>query len=73
MLDLKFIQFYLSCRYEKTLETYFHVSRPAISNWRTKKKVPMRYINFFIDLEKTDDIDELFRYIYPKKSKLTHE
>lgn len=66
MIDLKFIQFYLESLYNKSIEDYFHVERSTVSNWR-KRGMPKRYLLTFIDMEKSNDIFELFGRIYQKK------
>ena len=65
MIDLKFIQFYTISLYNKSVEEYFHVEKSTVSNWR-KRKMPKRYLMIFIDMEKSDNIYELFERIYPK-------
>lgn len=65
MIDLKFIQFYVESLYNKSIEDYFHVKRSTVSNWR-KRGMPKRYLLIFIDVEKSDNIYELFERIYPK-------
>ena len=65
MIDLKFIQFYVESIYNKSVEEYFHVERSTVSNWR-KRGMPNRYLLTFIDMEKSDDIFELFSRIYTK-------
>lgn len=65
MIDLNFIQFYVESFHEKTVEEYFHVERSTVSNWR-KRGMPKRYLLTFIDLEKSEDIHELFNRIYPQ-------
>ncbi len=63
MIDLKFIQFYVESLYEKSVEEYFHVKRSTVSNWR-KRGMPDRYYKIFVDMEKNDDIYQLFKRIY---------
>jgi hypothetical protein len=63
MIDLKFIQFYVESLHDKSVEDYFHVERSTVSNWR-RRGMPKRYLLTFIDLEKSDDIFELFKRIY---------
>ena len=63
MIDLKFIEFYIRSLYDKSIEQYFHVQKSTVSNWR-KRGMPNRYILTFIDLEKSDDIYELYKKIY---------
>lgn len=68
MIDLKFIEFYARSMYNKSVEEYFHVERSTVSNWRNRSGMPKRYLLTFIDMEKSDDIHELFNRIYPKFS-----
>jgi hypothetical protein len=63
MLDLKFIEFYTRSLYNKSIEEYFYVKRSTVSNWR-KRGMPKRYIVIFTDIEKSDNILELFTRIY---------
>lgn len=65
-IDLNFIQFYVSSIHNKPVEEYFHVKRSTVSNWR-KRGMPKRYLKTFIDLEKSNNIWELFERIYPNK------
>lgn len=65
MIDLKFIQFYVESIHNKSVEEYFHVERPTVSNWR-KRGMPKRYFLTFIDMEKSNNIYELFNRIYPQ-------
>jgi hypothetical protein len=65
MIDIKFIQFYVESIYNKSIEEYFHVQRSTVSNWK-KRGMPKRYLLTFIDLEKSDDIHDLFNKIYPQ-------
>lgn len=64
MIDLKFIQFYVKSVHDKTIEDYFHVGKSTISNWKNRG-MPDRYRLIFIDIEKSDNIYELFEKIYP--------
>lgn len=63
MIDLKFIQFFISVKYNKTIEEYFIVQSSTVSNWR-KRGVPKKYISIFIDREGNKNIYELFKVIY---------
>ena len=63
MIDIKFIQFYVESIHNKSIEDYFHVQRSTVSNWK-KRGMPKRYLLTFIDLEKSDDIFDLFIRIY---------
>lgn len=65
MIDLKFISFYIKSLYNKSTEEYFHVEKSTVSNWK-RRGMPKRYLLTFIDMEKSDDIFELFKRIYPK-------
>lgn len=62
-IDLKFIQFFISVRYNKTIEEYYMVRNSTVSNWR-KRGIPLKYISIFIDREKNSNIYELFKIIY---------
>jgi hypothetical protein len=64
-MDIKFIQFYLLCKYNKSIESYFFVSKSTVSNWR-KRGIPIKYLNIFKSIEKSNDIHILFEKIYPK-------
>ena len=64
MIDLKFIEFYIRSVYNKSIEEYFHVERSTVSNWRNRSGMPKRYLLTFIDMEKSDNIYELFNKIY---------
>lgn len=64
-MDINFIQFYLSCRYNKSIEDYFFVTKSTVSNWR-KRGMPKKYLNMFVETEKTNNIHTLFEKIYPK-------
>lgn len=65
MIDLKFIKFYVEYIHNKSIEEYFHVERSTVSNWK-HRGMPKRYLLTFIDLEKSDNIQELFGRIYPQ-------
>lgn len=66
MIDLKFIEFFIRSMYDKSIEQYFHVNKSTVSNWR-KRGIPNRYILTFTDIEKSDNIYELFKRIYENK------
>jgi len=63
MIDLKFIQFFISVKYGKTIEDYYVVQSSTVSNWR-KRGIPSKYISIFIDREKSDSVYDLFKIIY---------
>ncbi len=63
MIDLKFIQFFISVKYNKTIEEYFIVQSSTVSNWR-KRGIPKKYISIFIDREGNKNIYELFKILY---------
>lgn len=65
MIDLKFIEFYVRSIHDKSIEEYFHVERSTVSNWRNRSGMPKRYLLTFIDMEKSNNIYELFNKIYP--------
>jgi len=69
MIDIKFIQFYVESIHNKSIEEYFHVERSTVSNWK-KRGMPKRYLLTFIDMEKSNDIFELFERIYLKNKKI---
>ena len=60
MIDLKFIQFFISVKYNKTIEEYFIVQSSTVSNWR-KRGIPKKYISIFIDREGNKNNYELFK------------
>ena len=63
MIDIKFIEFYIRSIYDKSVEEYYHVKRPTVSNWR-KRGIPKKYVSIFIDNENSDNIYDLFKRIY---------
>jgi len=63
MIDLKFIQFFISVKYKKTIEEYYVVQSSTVSNWR-KRGIPNKYISIFTDREKSNNVYELFKIIY---------
>jgi hypothetical protein len=63
MIDFKFIEFYVRGIYDKSVEEYYHVKRPTVSNWR-KRGLPKKYLNIFTDNEKSSDMVELLKRIY---------
>ncbi len=63
MIDLKFIEFYIRSLYDKSVEEYYHVKRPTVSNWR-KRGIPKKYIDIFVDNENSNNIIDLFKKIY---------
>lgn len=65
-MDINFLQFYLSRRYNKSIEDYFFVNKSTVSNWR-KRGIPKKYLNIFTEIEKTNNIYVLFEKIYPKE------
>jgi hypothetical protein len=64
MIDIYFIEFYISRKYNKKLEEYFEVNKSVSSGWRNKK-FPERRLKEFQYREGTSDIEALFRKIYP--------
>lgn len=63
MIDVKFIEFYLKCKYSKKLEEYFEVNKSVVSKWRNES-FPERRLKEFSYREGTLDIKELFSRIY---------
>jgi len=63
MIDLKFIQFFISVKYKKTIEEYYVVQSSTVSNWR-KRGITNKYISIFTDREKSNNVYELFKIIY---------
>lgn len=45
MLDLKFIQFFISVKYGKSIEEYYSVQSSTVSNWR-KRGIPNKQERF---------------------------
>lgn len=66
MIDIKFIEFYIRVKYNKSLEEWFSVSKPVASGWR-KKSFPGGRLKEFLEKEGTLDPHILFERIYPKK------
>lgn len=64
-MNIQFIQFYINSIYNQSIEEYFYVQRSTVSNWRNRG-MPKKYLNIFIDREKTDNIYSLFEKIYPR-------
>lgn len=67
MIDIDFIEFYISKKYNQNVDEYFGVSRPVLSVWR-KKGLPQGRIDEFIRREKSFDIFELFERIYKRNN-----
>jgi len=67
MIDIDFIEFYISKKYAQNVDEYFNVSRPVLSVWR-KKGLPQGRIDEFMRREKSFDIFELFERIYKRNN-----
>jgi len=63
MIDVYFIEFYISRRYNKRLEEYYEVNKSIASGWRNNK-FPDRRLKEFLYREGTLDIDILIKRIY---------
>ena len=63
MIDIQFIEFYISKKYNKKLEEYFNVNKSVASKWRNIS-FPKRRIEEFYWREGTIDIKELIDKIY---------
>jgi hypothetical protein len=64
MIDIYFIEFYISRRYSQKLEEYFEVNKSVSSGWR-KNNFPERRLKEFMYREGTLDIQTLLKRIYP--------
>lgn len=64
--DFPFMKFYIESFHKKEMCVYFDVTRPWVSEWK-KKGVPKKYLQMFINKEKSSNIYELFTRIYPKE------
>jgi len=63
MIDIYFIEFYISRKYNQKLEEYFCVTKSVSSGWR-HGKFPERRLKEFLYRENTIDTLELFKRIY---------
>jgi hypothetical protein len=63
MIDIYFIEFYISRKYNQRLEEYFEVAKSVASAWRNKS-FPERRLKEFMYREGTLDIHELLDRIY---------
>jgi len=63
MIDVYFIEFYISRRYNKRIEEYYEVNKSIASGWRNNK-FPDRRLKEFLYREGTLDIDILIKRIY---------
>lgn len=63
MIDIFFIEFYISKKYSNKLEEYFNVNKSVASKWRNFK-FPKRRLDEFLYREGTLDVNELIKKIY---------
>jgi hypothetical protein len=63
MIDIYFIEFYISRKYNKKLEEYFEVNKSVSSGWRNKN-FPERRMKEFQYREGTLDVKNLIGRIY---------
>jgi hypothetical protein len=63
VIDIYFIEFYISRKYNKRLEEYFEVNKSVSSGWRNNK-FPDRRMKEFQYREGTLDIKILMSRIY---------
>ena len=61
-IDIQFIEFYISKKYNQRLDEYFVVNKSAITKWR--KSLPEKRLYEFVYREGTSDIIELLNKIY---------
>ena len=67
MIDIDFIEFYISKKYNQNVDEYFDVSRPVLSVWR-KKGLPAQRLKEFLEKEKSVDVHILFERIYKREN-----
>ena len=66
MMDIYFIEFYISRKYNQKLEDYFKVVKSVASGWR-HGKFPNTRLHEFCFREGTNDIFKLFESIYNRE------
>lgn len=66
MIDVYFIEFYISRKYNQKLDDYFDVNSSVTSHWRNKN-FPKSRLHEFCYREKSDDMIELLSRIYDLK------
>lgn len=64
MIDIHFIEFFIMKKYSQKLEDYFDVNKSVASKWRNNS-FPERRMKEFYFREKSLDINELIKIIYP--------
>ena len=62
---VNFLRFYVVTKYNKTLYTYFDISKSTTCHWR-QRGIPQKYLKIFKENEGDKNIFELFDEIYPK-------
>ena len=63
MIDIQFIEFYITKKYSKKLHEYFEVTKSVSSKWR-RHTFPDRRLKEFLYREGTINVKELFNDIY---------
>jgi hypothetical protein len=63
MIDIQFIEFYITKKYSKKLHEYFEVTKSVASKWR-RHTFPDRRLKEFLYREGTINVKELFNDIY---------
>jgi hypothetical protein len=66
MIDIQFIEFYISKKYNKNMCEYFNVSKPVLSVWR-HKSFPGGRLKEFMEKEGSLDVHTLFERIYKRE------
>ena len=63
MIDIQFIEFYISKKYNQNMCEYFSVSKPVLSVWR-HKSFPGGRLKEFMEREESLDVHVLLERIY---------
>jgi hypothetical protein len=64
ILDFKFLEFYIDKKYNMKVETYFNVSKIAVSTWRKNNNIPDKRIMSFQNKEGSLFVSDLLNNIY---------
>jgi hypothetical protein len=63
-MDFKFLEFYISKKYDQKVEDYFSIGKMSVSGWRTSNNIPPKRILEFYEKEGTLDIILLVKNLY---------
>lgn len=63
-MDFKFLEFYISKKYDQKVDQYFNIHKMSVSGWRKSNQVPPKRLIEFHEKEKSLDISELFGRLY---------